>query len=124
MVESGIAFSVPVHERDEVDGFVFSLLFCPPGFFPNSFKSCEAFLRHKMTLISPSVLKKYSIPFDKVQETRLGEERYGGADESCDLLMCVCVCLRTRSDNARGWRVHDHVSVRLPRWLQPRLQLC
>lgn len=35
------------------------------GFFPNSFKSCEAFLRHKMTLISPSVLKKYSIPFDK-----------------------------------------------------------
>ncbi|KAM6972419.1 lysine-specific demethylase 4C [Aplochiton taeniatus] len=40
------------------------------GFFPNSFKGCEAFLRHKMTLISPSVLKKYGIPFDKItQET-------------------------------------------------------
>uniref|UniRef100_A0A672MH65 [histone H3]-trimethyl-L-lysine(9) demethylase n=1 Tax=Sinocyclocheilus grahami TaxID=75366 RepID=A0A672MH65_SINGR len=38
------------------------------GFFPNSFKSCEAFLRHKMTLISPSVLKKYSIPFDKITQ--------------------------------------------------------
>lgn len=39
---------------------------CLTGFFPNSFKGCEAFLRHKMTLISPSILKKYGIPFDKV----------------------------------------------------------
>ncbi|XP_078531995.1 lysine-specific demethylase 4C-like isoform X2 [Lissotriton helveticus] len=38
------------------------------GFFPNSSQDCEAFLRHKMTLISPSVLKKYSIPFDKVTQ--------------------------------------------------------
>ncbi|XP_061883333.1 lysine-specific demethylase 4C isoform X2 [Entelurus aequoreus] len=38
------------------------------GFFPNSFKGCEAFLRHKMTLISPSVLKKYGIPFDKMTQ--------------------------------------------------------
>ncbi|XP_035385674.1 lysine-specific demethylase 4C isoform X2 [Electrophorus electricus] len=38
------------------------------GFFPNSFKSCDAFLRHKMTLISPSVLKKYGIPFDKITQ--------------------------------------------------------
>nr|XP_055061475.1 lysine-specific demethylase 4C isoform X2 [Misgurnus anguillicaudatus] len=38
------------------------------GFFPNSYKSCEAFLRHKMTVISPSVLKKYSIPFDKITQ--------------------------------------------------------
>ncbi|ROI16065.1 Lysine-specific demethylase 4C [Anabarilius grahami] len=28
------------------------------GFFPNSFKSCEAFLRHKMTLISPSITQE------------------------------------------------------------------
>ncbi|XP_061101469.1 lysine-specific demethylase 4C-like [Conger conger] len=38
------------------------------GFFPNGFQNCEAFLRHKMTLISPSVLKKYSIPFDKITQ--------------------------------------------------------
>ncbi|KAG7461884.1 hypothetical protein MATL_G00195850 [Megalops atlanticus] len=38
------------------------------GFFPNSYKSCEAFLRHKMTIISPSILKKYSIPFDKITQ--------------------------------------------------------
>lgn len=36
------------------------------GFFPGNAQSCEAFLRHKMTLISPSILKKYGIPFDKV----------------------------------------------------------
>ncbi|KAG8132278.1 hypothetical protein E2320_010144, partial [Naja naja] len=35
-------------------------------FFPGSAQSCEAFLRHKMTLISPLILKKYGIPFDKV----------------------------------------------------------
>ncbi|XP_045070404.1 lysine-specific demethylase 4C [Coregonus clupeaformis] len=38
------------------------------GFFHNGFKGCEAFLRHKMTLISPSILKKYSIPFDKITQ--------------------------------------------------------
>uniref|UniRef100_A0A7N6AFQ6 [histone H3]-trimethyl-L-lysine(9) demethylase n=1 Tax=Anabas testudineus TaxID=64144 RepID=A0A7N6AFQ6_ANATE len=38
------------------------------GFFPGNAQSCEAFLRHKMTLISPSILKKYGIPFDKVTQ--------------------------------------------------------
>ncbi|XP_041804816.1 lysine-specific demethylase 4A-like isoform X3 [Chelmon rostratus] len=38
------------------------------GFFPGSSQNCEAFLRHKMTLISPSILKKYGIPFDKVTQ--------------------------------------------------------
>ncbi|KAF6728697.1 Lysine-specific demethylase 4A [Oryzias melastigma] len=36
------------------------------GFFPGNAQNCEAFLRHKMTLISPTILKKYSIPFEKV----------------------------------------------------------
>lgn len=36
------------------------------GFFPGSSQGCDAFLRHKMTLISPSILKKYGIPFDRV----------------------------------------------------------
>lgn len=40
------------------------------GFFPGSSQSCEAFLRHKMNLISPSVLKKYGIPFHKVRSER------------------------------------------------------
>lgn len=36
------------------------------GFFSSHYQECPAFLRHKMTLISPAVLKQYSIPFDKV----------------------------------------------------------
>uniref|UniRef100_A0A8C5D2E1 [histone H3]-trimethyl-L-lysine(9) demethylase n=1 Tax=Gadus morhua TaxID=8049 RepID=A0A8C5D2E1_GADMO len=38
------------------------------GFFPGSAQNCEAFLRHKMTLISPSILKKYGIPFEKMTQ--------------------------------------------------------
>ncbi|KAM6922077.1 lysine-specific demethylase 4B [Xenentodon cancila] len=38
------------------------------GFFPGSCQGCDAFLRHKMTLISPSILKKYSIPFDRITQ--------------------------------------------------------
>ncbi|CAG5121108.1 unnamed protein product [Candidula unifasciata] len=38
------------------------------GFFPSSFSECPAFLRHKMSLISPSILKKYSIPVHKATQ--------------------------------------------------------
>ncbi|XP_038108064.1 uncharacterized protein LOC6048424 [Culex quinquefasciatus] len=36
--------------------------------FPASFKTCEAYLRHKMTLISPPILKQHNIPFDKITQ--------------------------------------------------------
>ena len=36
------------------------------GFFPSNSKECPAFLRHKMTLISPPILRQYSIPYDKI----------------------------------------------------------
>ncbi|RUS80961.1 hypothetical protein EGW08_011281 [Elysia chlorotica] len=38
------------------------------GFFPSNFSECPAFLRHKMSLISPFILKKYSIPVNKVTQ--------------------------------------------------------
>ncbi|XP_078461680.1 lysine-specific demethylase 4C-like isoform X1 [Lampetra fluviatilis] len=38
------------------------------GFFPGSSQGCDAFLRHKMTLISPSILRQYGIPFDRVTQ--------------------------------------------------------
>ncbi|XP_037553949.1 lysine-specific demethylase 4B [Nematolebias whitei] len=38
------------------------------GFFPGSCQGCDAFLRHKMTLISPSILKKFGIPFDRITQ--------------------------------------------------------
>lgn len=36
------------------------------GFFSTNYQSCSAFLRHKMSLISPQILKQYSIPYNKV----------------------------------------------------------
>ncbi|XP_038132391.1 lysine-specific demethylase 4A isoform X2 [Cyprinodon tularosa] len=38
------------------------------GFFPGNAQSCDAFLGHKMTLISPSILRKYGIPYEKVTQ--------------------------------------------------------
>ncbi|XP_035828803.1 uncharacterized protein LOC101863626 isoform X2 [Aplysia californica] len=38
------------------------------GFFPSSFSECPAFLRHKMSMISPHILKKYSIPVNKITQ--------------------------------------------------------
>ncbi len=41
----------------------------PIGFFPDCFEECPSFLRHKMSIVSPSVLRQYSIPFNKVSDT-------------------------------------------------------
>ncbi|EEB12131.1 jumonji domain containing protein, putative [Pediculus humanus corporis] len=38
------------------------------GFFPSNARSCLAFLRHKTTLISPPILKQYSIPYNKITQ--------------------------------------------------------
>lgn len=38
------------------------------GFFTNNAKECPAFLRHKMYVISPRILAKYSIPFHRVTQ--------------------------------------------------------
>ncbi len=38
------------------------------GFFPSVARTCPAFLRHKMTIISPKILSKYSIPYSKVTQ--------------------------------------------------------
>lgn len=37
------------------------------GFFPDQ-KACPAFLRHKMSIISPQVLKHHSIPYNKITQ--------------------------------------------------------
>ncbi|XP_037287703.1 lysine-specific demethylase 4C isoform X7 [Rhipicephalus microplus] len=38
------------------------------GFFHNTAQECSAFLRHKMTVISPQVLRQYSIPYNKITQ--------------------------------------------------------
>lgn len=36
--------------------------------FSSSYKTCEAYLRHKMTLINPQILEKHNIPYDRVTQ--------------------------------------------------------
>lgn len=36
------------------------------GLFPQMYKECPAYLRHKMCLISPTILRQNSIPYNKV----------------------------------------------------------
>ncbi|XP_074594096.1 lysine-specific demethylase 4A-like [Brevipalpus obovatus] len=38
------------------------------GFFPSSATLCPAFLRHKMYLISPKILKEYGVPYNKITQ--------------------------------------------------------
>lgn len=58
------------------------------GFFPSNHVECSAFLRHKMTLISPQVLRQYSIPHDKVYFRLLLFNHIG-----CHLLNSFKVCI-------------------------------
>lgn len=38
------------------------------GFFHSTAQKCAAFLRHKMTVISPQILRQYSIPYNKITQ--------------------------------------------------------
>lgn len=38
------------------------------GFFHSTAQECSAFLRHKMTVISPQILRQYSIPYNKITQ--------------------------------------------------------
>ncbi|XP_075167176.1 uncharacterized protein LOC142239280 isoform X2 [Haematobia irritans] len=39
-------------------------------YFPNSYKNCNAYLRHKMTLISPQILKQHDVPVNKITQEK------------------------------------------------------
>ncbi|OTF82309.1 lysine-specific histone demethylase-like protein [Euroglyphus maynei] len=38
--------------------------------FSSQYQECPAFLRHKMTIISPQILRKYSIPYNKITQEK------------------------------------------------------
>uniref|UniRef100_A0A1A9ZI33 [histone H3]-trimethyl-L-lysine(9) demethylase n=1 Tax=Glossina pallidipes TaxID=7398 RepID=A0A1A9ZI33_GLOPL len=37
-------------------------------YFPASYQNCNAYLRHKMTLISPQILKQHDVPVNKITQ--------------------------------------------------------
>lgn len=119
-----------------------------PGFFPGNAQSCEAFLRHKMTLISPSILKKYGIPFEKVTFHLLCAAISNKAAnyfinkqkinlKSYTMMWKICVTVQAKrctssccyvsllcSGHPGGRAVHCDIPVWLPRRFQPWIQLC
>ena len=86
------------------------------GFFPSNARSCLAFLRHKTTLISPPILKQYSIPYNKVNEQKkkkLHVYKYGcGMKRERTVKYHSIIIIIT--DYSRGRRNNDNVSIRLP----------
>ena len=74
------------------------------NFFPQSYKQCPAFLRHKTTLISPQVLRKYGVPFDKItQET--GE-------------IIITFPFGYHSGFNQGFNIAESTNFASPRWIE------
>lgn len=90
-------------------------------YFPASFRNCEAYLRHKMTLISPQILKQHNIPFDKVMHSYcfLTIAYWHFIDKHFSLQI-----YNSSPDHTRSKRDYDHVPIRLPCRIQSWIQLC
>ena len=89
--------------------------------FPRSSKKCQAFLRHKEHLISPKVLKKHSVPFDRVRFYYSTNNKFGVRGRK--YFFYKYFLLFFLADYARRGRDNDNFSLRLSRWLQPWVQL-
>lgn len=73
-------------------------------FFPEHYATCQAFLRHKMSLISPSVLKKLSIPFNKITQEK-GE-------------FMITFPYAYHAGYNHGYNIAESTNFALPRWVE------
>lgn len=74
------------------------------GFFPKLVKTCPAFLRHKMTIITPALLKKYSIPYDKITQEE-GE-------------FMITFPYGYHAGYNQGFNIAESTNFALPRWIE------
>ncbi|XP_015912038.1 lysine-specific demethylase 4A [Parasteatoda tepidariorum] len=74
------------------------------GFFHGSHSECPAFLRHKMTIISPHILKQYSIPFSKITQEP-GE-------------FMITFPYAYHSGFNHGYNIAESTNFALPRWVE------
>eukprot|EP00102_Acyrthosiphon_pisum_P023983 XP_016661193.1 PREDICTED: probable lysine-specific demethylase 4B [Acyrthosiphon pisum] len=81
-------------------------------FFPIEASNCPAFLRHKITVISPHILKQYSIPFNKITQKR-GE-------------FIITFPFGYHSGFNHGYNIAEATNFALPRWVDygKRALLC
>lgn len=76
------------------------------SFFPADFSACPAYLRHKMSVISPQLLAKNSIPYDKV------------IDSLYEMLLKYFICFYIFIlDNTRKRRVYNNFPLWISRWI-------
>lgn len=73
------------------------------SFYPGIAKDCSAFLRHKMSIISPRILKKNSIPFSKVTQ-EAGE-------------FMITFPFAYHSGFNHGYNCAESTNFALPRWI-------
>ncbi|ELT97210.1 hypothetical protein CAPTEDRAFT_153956 [Capitella teleta] len=74
------------------------------GFFPSSAKACPSFLRHKMTMISPTILKQYSIPYDKITQ------------EAGEFMITFPYGYHAGYNN--GYNCAESTNFAMPRWIE------
>ncbi|XP_060857752.1 lysine-specific demethylase 4A-like [Metopolophium dirhodum] len=81
-------------------------------FFPIQASNCPAFLRHKMTIISPDILKQYSIPYNKIIQKQ-GE-------------FIITFPFGYHSGFNHGYNIAESTNFALPRWVEygKRAVLC
>lgn len=75
------------------------------GLFPTDFTMCPAHLRHKMSIISPTMLANHNVPFDKVKDCKYEMLKYSNY-----LYLFVL-------DNTRKRRIYNNFSIWIPCWL-------
>ncbi|XP_027851769.2 probable lysine-specific demethylase 4B [Aphis gossypii] len=82
------------------------------GFFSADFSACPAYLRHKMSMISPQLLAKNSIPFDKITQEK-GE-------------FIITFPYGYHAGYNHGFNMAESTNFASPRWVEygKRAQLC
>ena len=60
------------------------------GLFPQFAKECSSYLRHKMCMISPNVLRQNSIPYNKVMNNSLTNLIINLNKETCQYRILSC----------------------------------
>ncbi|XP_025196246.1 probable lysine-specific demethylase 4B [Melanaphis sacchari] len=82
------------------------------GLFSSDFSICPAFLRHKMSIISPQWLTTHSIPFDKITQEK-GE-------------FIITFPYGYHAGFNHGFNMAESTNFALPRWVEygKRAQLC
>ena len=84
------------------------------GLFPQFAKECSSYLRHKMCMISPNVLRQNSIPYNKVMNNSLTYFNVSLSSEKHHGPKCSHAHYNLILDCTKRRRNYDYISIGLP----------